>query len=113
MRPFKEGAFVLAKRMHAGIIPIVHTGTERTFDKGSWALKGRALIRIRVLDEIPASVVDAMEPEELSALVRERMEAGLPPWKGRVRSIPNLHPMNLRPQGHPPHGIPLRTRRGS
>ncbi len=31
MRPFKEGAFLLAKRASTGIIPIVLTGSENTF----------------------------------------------------------------------------------
>jgi 1-acyl-sn-glycerol-3-phosphate acyltransferase len=53
MRPFKEGAFMLAKKMGCGVIPIVHTGSELTFDRGSWVLKGKTTIRIRVLDEIP------------------------------------------------------------
>jgi 1-acyl-sn-glycerol-3-phosphate acyltransferase len=77
MRPFKEGAFVLAKKMGCGIIPIVHTGSEKTFDPGSWVLKGRAFIHIRVLDEIPAHEVERLEPNELMRLVRERMEKGI------------------------------------
>ena len=77
MRPFKEGAFLLAKKMGSGIIPIVLTGTEKTFDRGSWILKGKAEIRIRVLDEIGPEVVERMEIRELMVLVRERMEEGL------------------------------------
>jgi len=77
MRPFKEGAFLLAKKMKAGIIPIVLTGSDKTFDRGSWVLKGRAEIRIRVLDEIGPDVVERMEIRELMDLVRERMETGL------------------------------------
>lgn len=77
MRPFKEGAFLLAKKMGSGIIPIVLTGSDKTFDRGSWVLKGRAEIRIRVLDEIGPDEVERMEIRELMALVRERMEIGL------------------------------------
>jgi 1-acyl-sn-glycerol-3-phosphate acyltransferase len=77
MRPFKEGAFVLAKKMGCGIIPIVHTGSEKTFDRGSWVLKGRTHIHIRVLDEIPASEVEKLETKELMQQVRERMEKGI------------------------------------
>lgn len=77
MRPFKEGAFLLAKKTGSGIIPIVHTGSEKTFDRGSWVLKGKAHIHIRVLDEIPALEVKRMKVKEIMALVRERMEAGL------------------------------------
>ena len=77
MRPFKEGAFLLAKKMKCGVIPIVHTGSEKTFDRGSWVLKGKALIYIRILDEIPASTVDELEINELMMLVREKMEEGI------------------------------------
>ena len=77
MRPFKEGAFLLAKKMGSGIIPIVHIGSEKTFDKGSWVLKGKAHIYLRVLDEIPASVVQNTEVKDLMALVREKMEKGI------------------------------------
>jgi len=77
MRPFKEGAFVLAKKTGCGVIPIVHTGSEKTFERGSWALKGKASIHIRVLDEIPVSKVESLEVKELMKLVRARMEDGL------------------------------------
>lgn len=77
MRTFKEGAFILAKKMRCGIIPIVLTGSEKTFDKGSWVLKGNAKIHISVLDEIPAEVVNNLELKELMARVRLTMEQGL------------------------------------
>jgi 1-acyl-sn-glycerol-3-phosphate acyltransferase len=77
MRPFKEGAFLLAKKTGCGVIPIVHTGSEKTFDRGSWALKGKAPIYIRVLDEIPVSEVESLSVNELMTLCREKMELGL------------------------------------
>lgn len=77
MRPFKEGAFLLARRTGSGIIPIVHTGSEKTFAPGSWVLKGRAPIYIRVLDEIPAEEVAKMDLKVTMARVREVMEQAL------------------------------------
>lgn len=79
MRPFRDGAFLLARKVNAGIIPIVHTGTENTFPrgKGNWVLKGPARIHIRVLDEIPPEQVAAMEPEALKDHVRNIMEQGI------------------------------------
>ena len=77
MRPFKEGAFLLAKTTGCGVIPIVHTGSEKTFDRGSWALKGKAPIYIRVLDEIPVTEVERLSVNELMMLTREKMEEGL------------------------------------
>ena len=76
MRIFKEGAFLLAKRTKSPIIPIVHTGSENTFPGGSWIM-GRAHIRIRVLDEIPAETVSKLDVKSLMSLTREKMEAGL------------------------------------
>ncbi len=77
MRRFKEGAFLLARRAGAGIVPVVHTGTEKTFHRKSWVLKGRADIRIRILDEIPAEQVTGLQIRELISLVRTRMEEAL------------------------------------
>ena len=77
MRPFKEGAFLLAKKTGSGIIPIVHIGSEKTVDHGSWVLKGKAPIHIRVLDEIPVSEVEKLDVKELMKLTREKMEEGI------------------------------------
>jgi 1-acyl-sn-glycerol-3-phosphate acyltransferase len=77
MRPFKEGAFLLAKRTGSPIIPIVLTGSENSFYKGSWIMNGRTVIRIRVLEEIPAPTVLEMNVKELMEMVRRRMEEGL------------------------------------
>ena len=82
MRPFKEGAFLLAKKAGIGIIPIVHTGSENTFPFSSWIM-GRAEIRIRVLNEIPAEKVEGLELGSLMELTRERMEGGLAELEGR------------------------------
>ena len=85
MRPFKEGAFLLAKRAGCGVIPIVHTGSELAFG-GSWIFKGKAHIYIRVLDEIPASQVEMMEVKELQLLIREKMEEGIARLEEEIRA---------------------------
>ena len=77
MRPFKAGAFLMAKKTGSGVIPIIHIGSEKTFDRGSWVLKGKAPIHIRVLDEIPAEEVQKLDVKKLMALVRETMEIAL------------------------------------
>jgi len=76
MRPFKEGAFLLAKKSACPVIPIVLTGSETALPYRNWIL-GRSHIRIRVLEEIPASRVAELELKELMALVRARMEEGI------------------------------------
>ena len=77
MRPFKEGAFLLAKRTGSGIIPVIHTGSEKTIARGSWVLKGKASIHIRVLDEIPAREVAENEVKVTMNRVQEIMEREL------------------------------------
>jgi 1-acyl-sn-glycerol-3-phosphate acyltransferase len=79
MREFKDGAFVLARKMECGIIPIVHIGTENTFPrgKGGWVLKGHAKINIKVLDEIPPEIVMRTKTEDLKQMVRSAMEEGI------------------------------------
>lgn len=76
MRPFKEGAFLLAKKTGVGIIPIVHTGSEHTFPRNDW-LMGQARIRIEVLEEIPPEKVAELDVNSLMQLAREKMEQGL------------------------------------
>jgi len=77
MRPFKEGAFLLAKKTGTGIIPIIHTGSELTFAPGSWVLKGKAPIYIRVLDEIPAGEIAENDVKATMNRVQEIMEREL------------------------------------
>ncbi len=77
MRPFKEGAFLLAKKTGSGIIPIVHIGSEKTFDRGSWMLKGKAPIHIRVLDEIPAEEVKEKDVRSMMEQIQGIMEIAL------------------------------------
>jgi len=79
MGRFREGAFLLAKRRGCGIIPIVHTGSEKTFQQGknSWVLSGKTRIRIRVLDEIPAEKVQELPVADLMNYTREIMEEGI------------------------------------
>lgn len=77
MRSFKEGAFLLAKKMGCGVIPIIHIGSENTFDRDSWVLKGKTSIHIQVLDEITPDEVQKLETVELLNLVREKMETGI------------------------------------
>jgi 1-acyl-sn-glycerol-3-phosphate acyltransferase len=77
MRPFKEGAFLLASRTGSGIIPMVISGSENTFPGGKPLPMGRARVRIRVLEEIPPEKVKELEIKALIELVRQRMEDAL------------------------------------
>lgn len=86
MREFMDGAFVLAKKSGCGIIPVVHIGTENTFQEGknSWILKGKAVIRIRVLDEIPEKMVSSMTIQELKTYTRNVMQKSLDQLENKI-----------------------------
>ena len=52
LRPFKHGAFSIAKRANAPILPIVIEGTGNALPKAGFVLQGRHHITVRVLDPI-------------------------------------------------------------
>jgi 1-acyl-sn-glycerol-3-phosphate acyltransferase len=71
LRSFKSGAFEIAKRNGVPIQPIVLRGTGDALPKQGFVLQGRHPISIEVLDPIPTSEVEKLEPEEMMAHVRE------------------------------------------
>ncbi len=71
LRPFKPGAFILAKRKGLPILPIAIDGTMKALPKYSLVLNKNHKISVTVLDEIPVSEVESMEPEEMAARVRD------------------------------------------
>lgn len=71
LRPFKPGAFVLAKKMKVPILPVAINGTKEALPKYSMSYHGRQEITIEVLDEIPYERFKDMEVEELAELVRK------------------------------------------
>lgn len=79
MRAFQDGAFVLAKKMKCGIIPIAHIGTEKALHSGkeSWVVQGKTNIMISVLDEISAEQVTELETEELKKMTYALLEEGI------------------------------------
>jgi 1-acyl-sn-glycerol-3-phosphate acyltransferase len=78
MRPFKPGAFDLAKRTGRPIVPIALDGTSRALPKRGYLLQGRHPILVRVLPAIePASFAD-QSVEELTARVQARIAQELP-----------------------------------
>ncbi len=70
VRPFKTGAFILAKKIQTPILPIVISGTNTALPKYSLNFHGSHGIRIRVLDEIPYENFSAMTEEETAEMVR-------------------------------------------
>jgi len=77
LQAFKPGAFTLAQRAHAAILPIVVEGTARALPKRGFVLQGRHAIRVRVLDEIPYAAFAERPVEVVSDDVRGRFVAAL------------------------------------
>lgn len=75
LRPFKPGAFILAKKMKKPILPLVINNTRNALPKHSLTLQGIHKMEIKVLDEIPYSEFKDMEVDELSDMVRSRIAA--------------------------------------
>jgi 1-acyl-sn-glycerol-3-phosphate acyltransferase len=77
LQPFKPGAFILAQRTGAPLLPIVVEGTAEALPKRGFVLMGRHAIRIRVLDAIPTERFADAPPEHLADAVRARFLAEL------------------------------------
>ena len=77
LRPFKHGAFTLAQRTGAPLLPIVVHCTARALPKRGFVLQGRHDIRISVLDEIPHAAFAECSVEALTERVRARMAVEL------------------------------------
>jgi len=71
LRKFKHGAFSLAKRAEAPVLPIVIEGSGTALPKAGLVLQGHHPITIRVLDEIPPEAWPAGGAGELADHVRD------------------------------------------
>lgn len=71
LRPFKHGAFTLARRAGVPILPIVIEGTGNALPKAGFVLQGRHPITVRVLDEIPPEDFPEGKIDHLAEHVRD------------------------------------------
>ena len=71
LRAFKHGAFTLARRLRASILPVVVSGTGRALPRRGFVLSGVHTISIRVLDEIPADEWIDQPVEAMAERVRQ------------------------------------------
>jgi 1-acyl-sn-glycerol-3-phosphate acyltransferase len=71
LRPFKPGAFQIALKMGAPILPIVLEGTGNALPKRGFVLRGRHPITVRVLEEIPHERFAGAPPEKVADEVRQ------------------------------------------
>jgi 1-acyl-sn-glycerol-3-phosphate acyltransferase len=70
LRPFKTGAFVLAKKMKTPIVPIAINGTMEALPKQSLVLNECHDITLEILDEIPYERFSNLDEEEIATRVR-------------------------------------------
>jgi 1-acyl-sn-glycerol-3-phosphate acyltransferase len=71
VKPFKPGAFILAKKTKKSIIPLVINNTRNALPKYSLRLQGQCEIEVRVLDEIPFSIFEHMEIDDIASMVQK------------------------------------------
>jgi 1-acyl-sn-glycerol-3-phosphate acyltransferase len=71
MKPFKPGAFILAKKMAVPILPVVISGTNAALPKYSLNFHGRQQITIRMLEPIDPERFDDLSVEALSERVHD------------------------------------------
>lgn len=74
MRPFKEGAFVLAKRLNRPILPIVINGSRTAVPKGSFNFHGETHVEVTILEPIPAESFKDEEARALADRVHDLIE---------------------------------------
>jgi 1-acyl-sn-glycerol-3-phosphate acyltransferase len=79
LRDFKHGAFTLALRCKAPILPIIVEGTSRALPKRGYVLQGRHQIRVRILDAIPYTSFANHTVETLTKAVRDHFVSILEP----------------------------------
>lgn len=79
MRTFKEGAFVLAKRLEKPILPLVINGSRNAVPKNSFNFHGKTHVEVEVLDPIRPESFAEESPRELADRIQALIQA-------RVRS---------------------------
>ena len=74
MRKFKEGAFVLAKRLKKPILPIVINGSGTALPKNSFNFHGETHIEVTVLPPVMPESFGEDSAKELAAQVQHRIK---------------------------------------
>ncbi|MCP4023917.1 MAG: 1-acyl-sn-glycerol-3-phosphate acyltransferase, partial [Desulfobacteraceae bacterium] len=70
LKPFKPGAFILAKKKRIPIQPVVINNTKDALPKHTLHFHGRHEIEVKILDEIPCSAFIHMEEEKIAGMVQ-------------------------------------------
>ncbi len=71
LKQFKSGAFIIAKRTKAPILPIVMKGTRDILPKGTLIFNPKGFIHYKILPEIPYEEYKDLETDEIANKVRD------------------------------------------
>lgn len=77
IKPFKAGAFMLAKKEKVPILPIAIDGTAQAIPKGRLVVSGNRALSLHVLPEITREEVESLSTKELMALCHQRIASAL------------------------------------
>ncbi|MCE9499700.1 MAG: 1-acyl-sn-glycerol-3-phosphate acyltransferase [Leptospira sp.] len=77
LRPFRDGAFELARKSRCSIIPILISGTGKALPAKGIMLTGRRSFQIQILDEVPYDEVIFKDTKKNCENVRTIMEKKL------------------------------------
>ncbi|MDA0977853.1 MAG: lysophospholipid acyltransferase family protein [Proteobacteria bacterium] len=89
MRQFKEGAFVLAKRLDRPVLPLVINGSRTAVPKNSLNFHGETHVRVSILPPLQPDTFRDLTARELADRVQQTIEANLdrePPEPGNSES---------------------------
>ena len=77
LKPFKSGAFILAKKMQVPILPVVISGTKEALPKHSLNFHGSHKVRIRVLEPVDYERFADLSAKDTAEMVRDIIAAEL------------------------------------
>ena len=77
LKPFKTGAFTLAKKMAASILPVVISGTKSALPKHSLNFHGRHKMVIKVLEPVPPERFAHLSVGDAADMIRKIIAAEL------------------------------------
>jgi 1-acyl-sn-glycerol-3-phosphate acyltransferase len=75
VKPFKPGAFILAKKMKKPILPMVINNSRKVLPKHSLQISGRHHMTVTILDEIPYTVFQDMAVDQIGRMVQEKISS--------------------------------------
>ena len=77
LKPFKTGAFTLAKKMAASILPVVISGTRAALPKHSLNFHGSHKMVIKVLEPVPPEGFSHLSVQDAADMIRNIIAAEL------------------------------------